>query len=94
MDKSDKPHLRFLKYKQETDFRSTFGRNIRYICDEAGVDTIFEIDLSNIVYAEVPEQQRYRIFLIQEALEMRQNKSETFLSEEEIDFIINTLSID
>ena len=50
-----------------------------------------EADVSNIVYAAIPEKERFRISLIQEALEMEQNISESFLSKKEIENIINSL---
>ena len=88
LDKCEKPHLRYLEHLQETDSRSIFVRNCRNICIEAGAENLVEADVSNIVYAAIPEQERYRISLIQEALEMRQNISESLLSKKEIEHII------
>ena len=46
----DKPHLRYLLKKQENDYRSVFGQNVRNICSESEVEKISEVILSKIEY--------------------------------------------
>ena len=48
VEKCDKPHLKYLLKLQKNDVRSVFGRNVRNICVEAGVDSISQVNLVNI----------------------------------------------
>ena len=55
LGESDKPHLKFLKNLQETDLRSTFGRNTRFALLELGADSIEMADPNKFTYSPVPQ---------------------------------------
>ena len=91
---SDKPHLKYLMNLQENDRRSVFGRNTVNICEESKVSSVSEVNIQEISYNKIPEEEQYRIPLIEELLEIRRNESLAInLSVEQISGMINTLCI-
>ena len=93
LGESDKPHLKYLKNRQETDLRSTFGKNVRFALSELGADTIEMADPSNFTYSPVPQEEEWRVVLIKECLEMRDGRLESNLTQKEISSIIDSVSI-
>ena len=89
----DKPHVKFLVSIQKKDHRSTFGKNVINICKEAGVEYIDQVDLTKMTYSTVPDDQIWKISLIKECLEMRSGRLEANLTMEEINEIINEISV-
>ena len=79
---------------QENDRRSVFGRNTVNICEESKVSSVSEVNIQEISYNKIPEEEQYRIPLIEELLEIRRNESLAInLSVEQISGMINTLCI-
>ena len=84
----DKPHLKYLARIQKSDYRSVFGRNVRNICEEAQVEHISEVSLTNITYAEIPAEDEWRIPLLNELFEIRASRLVSILSEKELEKLI------
>ena len=93
LGESDKPHLKFLKNIQETDLRSTFGKNTRFALSELGADSIETADPNNFTYSPVPQEEEWKVILIKECLEMRAGRLESNLTQKEISSIIDNVSI-
>ena len=54
------------------------------------MNKIEDVDISKIVFVSIPNEETYRISLLNEALEMRQDHSDAGLTRREINTIINT----
>ena len=88
IEKCDKPHLKYLLSKQKNDVRSVFGRNVRNNYDEAGTDNISLVNLDNIHYEPLPNEDYWRIPLVKELLDARPGRMIVHLSMREINTII------
>ena len=55
--------VKFLKTIQETDLRSTFGRNVKFALSELGADHIEMADPNNFTYSPVPQEEEWRVTL-------------------------------
>ena len=93
LGESEKPHMKYLKNIQETDLRSTFGKNIKYATSELGASCIEMADIRNFKYSPVPQDEEWRVTLIKECLEMRAGRLESNLTQKEISIIIDSVSV-
>ena len=89
----DKPHVRYLKKIQENDLRSTFGKNVKHIISELDATCIELANVSNFIYSPVPQDEEWKVTLIKECLEMRAGRLESNLTQKEITFILNSVSV-
>ena len=94
LSKCDKPHIKYLHDIQQFDYRSVYGRNCKNITAESGVDSILEASHLDIAYESVPPEEKYRISLIQELLDMRSGKLYSELTKKEICSMLETLCTD
>ena len=78
---------------QETDLRSTFGRNTRFALSQLGADSVEMADPNNFTYCPVPQEEESRVTLINKCLEMRAGRLERNLTQKEITSIIDSISI-
>ena len=86
-----KVEVRHLLEIQKSDFRSTFGRNCRNICNELNVSRVEDIDISEISMPEpytVPENMLWRVNILKELLDCRDHHCDSLMAPEDIsDFI-------
>ena len=80
----DKPHVKYLRNIQKNDLRSTFGKNVRVITHELGVETIESAVINDYVYSPIPQDEEWKVILLKECLEMRAGRLETNLTQKEI----------
>ena len=84
------PNIALLHSVQSQDMRSVFGRNVRNICRDAGVDQLDQVDLSCITVNPVPEEEEWRIPLISDILDTI-SKNPGFLNKEELALMLSHL---
>ena len=90
---SDKLIISNLRNIQENDMRSTFGRNLRNICLDTGIDLKHIVQAKNEVkYKDISETNLWRVSILKELLDTKSNNLSTFLQNTEIDEIINYLA--
>ena len=77
---SNKPHLRYLAQLQENDMRSTYGRNCRNLCSDANVNTPEEVNIENISYVDLPQEESWRVPFLKELLEVKAGRLQTDLT--------------
>ena len=93
LGESDKPHVNYLRNIQQNDLRSTFGKNVKHIIQELGVDCIELANINNYVYSPISQNDEWKISLIKECLEMRAGRLESNLTQKEITSIVNSISV-
>ena len=84
----DRPNLKYLANLQKSDYRSTFGRNVRNICLDSKVENISDVDISDVSYVSVPDEEEWRIPLVKELLEIRAGRLLSILTEKELEKLI------
>ena len=84
----DRPNLKYLANRQKSDYRSVFGRNVRNICQESQVEVIPEVDISNVAYVSVPIEEKWRIPLVKELLEIRAGRLSSIMTEKEVEKLL------
>ena len=84
---SNNPNIMLLNSLQCSDMRSTYGRNIRNICRDAGVRRIDLVDINSIQINPVPAEQEWRIPLLADLLVNRDNNP-GFLTSEELQLMV------
>ena len=89
----DNPNIRLLYNLQCGDMRSTFARNTRNICRDAGVTSIKLVDPTAILINPVPAAEAWRVPLLQDLLDSRVN-NQGFLSEEELKQMVHQVCCD
>ena len=89
----DNPNIRLLYSLQCGDMRSTFGRNIRNICRDAGVTSINLVNPSEISINPVPAAEAWRVPLLLDLLDAR-DINQGFLNEEELKQMMNQVCCD
>ena len=88
LQNSIKPEVSYLMNIQKSDFRSIFGRNCQHLCRELNVENMDEIILNNIsMPIQIPESEKYRIPLLKDLVDIRQNTPDN-LSIDEINCMI------
>ena len=74
---SNKFPVRFLSRLNETDLRTVLGRNIRVLLDECGLQRLDQLSTNNVkkncCYFNVPMEQQWRLPLISELLQVKNN---------------------
>ena len=93
LESCDKPHIKYLVKLQKTDFRSVFGSNVRNICEEANVEDISQVFISDISYSPVPPEEEWRIPLLMELLDIRSARHQTPLSRDDTNEINGLIDI-
>ena len=73
--------MKYLRKIQESDLRSTFGRNVKYAISELGASCIEMADIGNFMYSTVPQDEEWKVTLIKECLEMRAGRLESNLTQ-------------
>ena len=91
--KTDSPHLKILHFYQSKDNRSVYGRNIMNILRDTNVNCRSEVDLSKVMINPVPVGHEWRIPLLKDLIQERDNPS-GFLSRNEIQNIMDHICID
>ena len=85
--------MRYLAKIQANDLRSTFGKNVHNICKEANQNSITMVDTGSLCFSAVPEDEKWKVKLIKECLEMKAGRLECNLTTKEISYIIDTISV-
>ena len=67
--------------------------NVKKICVDSGVDTISEVNISDIIYAPVPTEHLWRIPVINELLELKSGRLESDMDMEDIQASIRDLKV-
>ena len=84
-----KPEIRHLFNIQKYDFRSNFGRNCQYLCNELNSSSIENINVSEVVMPiKTPEAESWRVPFLKDLLALREG-SQSELNKNEIDTFIN-----
>ena len=84
-----KPEVSHLMNIQKSDFRSIFGRNCQLLCRELNVENIENVNINSIsMPISTPEQDKYRLPLLKDLIDVRQNTPDNF-SIDDINFMIN-----
>ena len=60
--------------------RSIYGRNCRNLCNDANVNTLEEVNIENISYVDLPQEESWRVPLLKELLEVKAGRLQTELS--------------
>ena len=93
IEASKKRSLKSLLKLAKTDVRTTTGRNLRYLMIALGknsVETIREEDIDTMEYHTIPEDETWRINLVKEIIEVKENECEVQgFSNEELEEIVN-----
>ena len=93
IEASKKRSLKRLLKLSKTDARTTTGRNLRYLMIALGknlVETIREEDIDTMEYHTIPEDETWRIDLLKEIIEVKENEYEVHgFTNEELEEIVN-----
>ena len=73
IEESHDPHIQCLHICQSTDWRSVYGRNVMKTCREGNVASLREVDITNIHVNPVPPGAEWRIGLLSNLLQEREN---------------------
>ena len=60
--------------------RSTYGRNCRNLCIDANVNTPEKVNIENISYVPLPQEESWRVPLLKELLEIKAGRLQTDLT--------------
>ena len=90
---STNPYIALLHRVQCSDMRSTYGRNIRYICHDAGVATIEQVDVSRINVNPVPAEEEWRVPMLKDLLRTREENL-GLINTQEFDWMLNLVCCD
>ena len=90
---SENIHIKLLHNKQKGDMRSTYGRNIHNICQQAGVNDIRLVDIDNILVNPVPHSEQWRMSMLRDLLHERDSPC-GFLSQLETFQMIHSVCCD
>ena len=85
---SDNPQVRLLHHYQKSDWRSTYGRNIMNLCQEAGVEDLSEVDTSLLVVNPIPQGEEWRVNFLSDLLSARDG-NHSLISVEEVTVLMN-----
>ena len=61
---------------------------MRNICQESKVEVIPEVDISNVAYVSVPIEEKWRIPLVKELLEIRAGRLSSIMTEKEVEKLL------
>ena len=61
---------------------------MRNICQESQVEVIPEVDISNVSYVSVPVEEKWRISLVKELLEIRAGRLFSIMTEKEVERLL------
>ena len=85
-----KPEVRNLLESQQFDFRSSFGRNCRYLCNELKVSNMEDINVLNICMPiKTPVNEMWRVNFLKELLAIRGGNFAVGLDIEEVNHLID-----
>ena len=93
LEASENIYIRRLHQLQKSDLRSTYARNIRYICSLAGVNDISKVNINDIIINPVPAKDDWRVGMLDDLLCERDSPS-GFLTELEVIKLIHSVCYD
>ena len=86
--KGKKKALRRVLGAIKDDVRSTTGKNIRYLRLKSANFSLKDLNVYEKPYKEVPENERWRLSMIEELIDTKQGGKSTILLKKEIDEIV------
>ena len=93
--RSDKLIICNLRNVQENDMRSTFGRNLRNICMNTGIDVLNISQAKNKVkYQVISELNAWRVPILKELLDSKNSNLSSFLNNFEVLEMMNYIACD
>ena len=86
-----KPEIRYLLNLQKSDFRSTFGRNCLYLCQELNVENIENVNINEIsMPIKTPGLDSWRDPFLRDLITLRDSKPDSnFIPKTELQDFIN-----
>ena len=83
-----KPEIRYLLHLQKNDFRSHFGRNCLYLCQELNTQYMEEINTRDIsMPITTPNAENWRVPFIKDLISLRDSHQDEISRPEINDFL-------